>query len=886
MISERNIFNEIPQGVFHSAVFTSFSINMYYWDLQVVKTLNAKGIDNIGILVDDECLSEQLKLYTYQIGNKRPKEYCIHGFRAKGAFHPKIMMFFGQSSALILIGSGNMTTCGHGKNLEVWNPIYVDSVSAPLFPFVREVWYYITSLYGNLGKEAEWFIQSIVDNCVLLKEDYHVQNGFEYHIANYSIRFFPGSPNNNIIGQIEQWVGDDRIEGITIMSPFYDEKARFISHLNELLSPKQIDIIFQDTFGNTPDIKELPKNCLTYSWDDCKIEGANKRVFHAKCMFLQGQKNSYLFCGSANASVAAMGLSAIKNVNYEASVGYKSATRNFFQESGIQLGVTSEMKNANQSEILGSQKKKKCLPVWLKEVSFENDRINFSYTSDNFFPESYINLASGDRKVLFSYKTDIITGEKEVVFTVNELFTPILSWLTNANGEVISNYQFVISSIAMMQNDPSEQNIKFNRSRRSIEQGDIMNKEAIKFFEEVLSESKIMKQLKASKVVDGKLVKEESGAANTFATYEDYKSGNDAQPTLSHNRLSEGHKALSLMDSFISYINRSSQIQEEAEIDDEELENASKSMGKERGESKQKGTNNISQKTFTKNVEKLRNAVKNYLLALENKIELDIHKTTKLPLQLQKKVTIYNELKQYMASTFVLMRLIGYCGRLGDTSDAYKEVRSIFPIEFSKQNRNTITEIFLRITSLFGQHIIQSTSITALNKYEEKKLEYDKKYAFELSIALFSVCQWLNMGNEDFQNILGDYLMIPLLNLKKALGYNVDNLTSICSDVFKRLDQDIQLIDGFDKSQMLFIINETLKKLEDINIAELEDCKPNDCVFMQEIGYANIRSFIKDTSMFIPHTLSGAFHIKKEGFYLDYAIDCKSLNITKLQQSN
>ena len=231
MIHERNFFNEIPSGKFHSAVCTSFSMNMYYWDLQVVKTLNAKGIENIGILVDDECLSEQLELFTYQIGNKKPKEYCIHGFKAKGAFHPKIMMLFGQSSMLILVGSGNMTTCGHGKNIEVWNPVYVDSKDSPLYPFVIEVWNYVSGLYGYLGKEAEWFIQSIVENCDLLQNIEQVIDGLEYPATTeYSIRFFSGSPLNNIVSQIEQWIGDDSIESITIMSPFYDEQARLIAH--------------------------------------------------------------------------------------------------------------------------------------------------------------------------------------------------------------------------------------------------------------------------------------------------------------------------------------------------------------------------------------------------------------------------------------------------------------------------------------------------------------------------------------------------------------------------------------------------------------------------------------------------------------------------------
>ena len=240
---------------------------------------------------------------------------------------------------LILVGSGNMTTCGHGKNIEVWNPIYVDSTDSPLYPFALEVWRYVSSLYESLGKEAGWFIHSIKENCNLLDDDVQVIPGLEYSLStDYSIRFFPGNPQTNIAGQIGQWIGDDTIEEITIMSPFYDDQARLIGHFNDLFSPKQIRIITQDDFGNKPDYKKLPENCAIYSWDKCNIEGAKKRSFHSKCMFFQGQRYSYLFCGSANASVAAMGLPSINNVNYEASVGYKSETINFWKESGITLG--------------------------------------------------------------------------------------------------------------------------------------------------------------------------------------------------------------------------------------------------------------------------------------------------------------------------------------------------------------------------------------------------------------------------------------------------------------------------------------------------------------------------------------------------------------------
>ena len=818
MMHERNFFNEIPSGKFHSAVCTSFSMNMYYWDLQVVKSLNAKGIENIGVLVDDECLSEQLELFTYQIGNKRPKEYCIHGFKAKGAFHPKIMIFIGQSSMLILVGSGNMTTCGHGKNIEVWNPIYVDSKDSTLYPFAVEVWNYVSGLYGSLGKEAEWFIMSIVENCSLLENIDQNIGGIEYAISpDYSIRFFPGSPRNNIVGQIGQWIGDDTIEEITIMSPFYDDQARLIDYFNDTFTPKQIRIIIQDDFGNKPNYKKLPDNCFVYSWDKCHIEGAKKRSFHSKCLFFQGQQYSYLFCGSANASVAAMGLPSVNNINYEASVGYKSESINFWRESGITLGEKAD-RSKEGTDTPVTKKERRMLSIWLKEVSFEYDQICASYLSEMEISDAYINIASGNRKQSFSYKTKIHEGENSVEFLLDDPFTPIVSWISDANGEVISNFQFVISSISMMQNDPSEQNIKFNRNRRKIEQGDIMNAAAVKFFEEVLSESKELKQLKAVKKQQERSVNVDDNPGNTFKSFDEYKSGNEARPMYSQNRFSESHKALSLMDSFIAYINRSVQIQEDNENDDEEMENANTSQGKERRGSENKGKPNVTPESFVKYMKRLRDAVNNYMVSLEDK--------TKLPQPSNKEIVVYDELKQFMASTFILMRLVAHCGKLGVNSETYNQVYSILPIQFIKQRRKTISEYFLRITSLFGQHVIQGNSIKALNKFEEKKLDYDKKYAFELTVAMLSVCQWINEGNQDYNLVADSHKLVSLLNIQWALDYHIDDVAETSNSIFKRLDPDIHLIDGFEKSHILSIISHTLNELNDISISKIGDCKP------------------------------------------------------------
>ena len=267
----------------------------------------------------------------------------------------------------------------------------------------------------------------------------------------------------NIIKEEFELPGEDIIEEITIMSPFYDDQARLIGHFNDFFAPKHIRIIVQDDFGNKPNYRELPDNCSVYSWEKCHIEGAKKRNFHSKCMFLQGQRYSYLFCGSANASVAAMGLPSVNNVNYEASIGYKSENLDFWKESGMTLGETVD-KTKENINLLASKKGKRRLTIWLKEVSFEYDQVCASYTSDMEVSGACINIASGNRKQYFGYKTNINEGDNNVEFLIDDPFTPILSWISDSNGEIISNFQFVISSTSMMQNDPSEQNIKFNRN--------------------------------------------------------------------------------------------------------------------------------------------------------------------------------------------------------------------------------------------------------------------------------------------------------------------------------------------------------------------------------------------------------------------------------------
>ena len=215
MIDQRQLIKEIPSGKFHSALMTSFSINLYYWEIQLLRSLSAKDINFVSALVDSDCLSDQLLKFSKAFSGRRPLDFSLHGYKMKGAFHPKIQFYAGRKSVLVLVGSGNLTVMGHGRNLEVWSPVMVESAENPAYPFIRNVWSYLKSLYQGLGEEAENIIYSIEENCDLLRND---DDGpaAEHFIGEDSIRFFTNQ-SISLYEQCREWIGNDTIKTITVM---------------------------------------------------------------------------------------------------------------------------------------------------------------------------------------------------------------------------------------------------------------------------------------------------------------------------------------------------------------------------------------------------------------------------------------------------------------------------------------------------------------------------------------------------------------------------------------------------------------------------------------------------------------------------------------------
>ena len=111
-------------------------------------------------------LSNQLEHYGY-LSQQRKEITLFMAYKVAG-FSSQIDFLAGPDTVLLLVGSGNLTTSGHGKNLEVWNAIYVNSQDDTKYGFVIQAWNYMKQLHTDLGDSANSKLKSIEENCFYL----------------------------------------------------------------------------------------------------------------------------------------------------------------------------------------------------------------------------------------------------------------------------------------------------------------------------------------------------------------------------------------------------------------------------------------------------------------------------------------------------------------------------------------------------------------------------------------------------------------------------------------------------------------------------------------------------------------------------------------------
>ena len=856
MIGSRKLINEIPSGKFHSALMTSYSINLYYWESQLLKTLSRKGINYVSAVVDSECLSEQLYYYNSAREGKAPK-FSLHGFQSEGAFHPKIQFYVGREVILALVGSGNISISGHGKNLEIWNPIMVDSVESPLFPLIQSIWGYLSGIYRSLGSEATDIIETVKENCELLKNLEGISDS-ECNVGDgMSLRFFANG-DKSLVEQCRQWIAGEEIQDIVIMSPFHDPNGSFINGMIEQYNPKTFDLILQKGFGFAPEIAKVPNDVNIIEWDDMRAASSlRQKYFHAKCVFLQGEHNSYLICGSANSSIAAFGKVDKNGLNHEACIGYKMPKHSFYDFVGIQRPSPIERVQLTNYPTQTRDAKAGARPmIWIKEASLDYRQLTIHVESKHNLVDLKLCVYSGNRRSSLSYDIEAIAGDVKLDFNFDGSFVPILVEVVDKSGNLLSNRQFVISSMTMMENNPSPENSQHRKMCNEIESGRFITDNIFNFVKNIL----LQKSTTSASTTDvPKNLKETD--SHQYDTYDAYMVGNKAVNTAldrmrRHGTMSPSLKSTMLMDSIMSYVTRSSTQGQMKKIDHEQTEDINTSQGTVTvSESKQEVYTDVKS-----------NSIKAKVIAMFDKY-LDLTLAfSKLPKTKQQQVCLSDALNRFNISLLYISRCVSY---RYDT-DSEKN-QSLAHIPAGVHTVKSLTYYLYKVIDTFSLLTFRYNFKAEDKEYAYYQIDNLKPQILPFAIAMISVFDWLNEGNKSYEDYYHFYKHSSLMNIMKAIG-NPDNLPSV-QDVYNKIDNPIQEMSGFDQSIIEGHIRQNLEIIKEAS----------DCVyFSDEYGYVSLRPY--KLGMHFPCSLIFDYNKEKSLYCPDCVYSEKTGKIHQLQK--
>ncbi|MCC8407676.1 hypothetical protein LJ707_01965 [Mucilaginibacter sp. UR6-1] len=613
------LLRDIPTGKFHSAISTTYSINFYYLEQQVLPLLASKGVHYVSLLVDGNMLSSQLGSYT-TMSEARKRNYALHGVNCNGAFHPKIIFLAGDNSLLLLIGSGNLTSCGHGRNLESWNAVYVEDLKDPKLGLILEAWTYIKSLYDGLGIAAENAFRAIEANCELLDLTEKIEQSISYqnNEDGGTISFMASSNEVSLFDQLAERINGQEIAAIHIMSPYYDLKGQFIQQLQSAFKPKRLNVILQENFGMPPYQMKAVPGLKFFLWQDARVEKFRQSFFHAKHIIFEGTNSNLLFSGSANASIAAFGGHGFPGQNIEAGLLYESDA-DFTQLLGLQFSKSIDLNDIEIPESLPQADDTAGNIVYIKAVEKELDQLAIYIQSDSIIRGAELIVFSSGTTIALDEHIDISAGESKLVTEVQS--NSLLYAEIHINGTRISNKQFIIDVTAFEATNPSPQNRSLNQIRKLIETGSFSSYKIIEYLNTIHRQQNNTPGVQSSSGESG-LGKEKTYQENQELIYLSYA---EIQERIREMEIAgtvknqTGYKTVRLWDSIFAYLKTARTRKEEALIDEEETEDINNSTGRV-AEYRESGRKRISKSNFNKLKEKVEKFLNDYSEVLQDNI--------------------------------------------------------------------------------------------------------------------------------------------------------------------------------------------------------------------------------------------------------------------------
>ena len=415
-------------------------------------TLRKLGITNIVVLMDANMYDHLLADTNYQCHRVIPKNYTLvrQENTYSGVFHSKMVLLFGEEEGALVLGSGNLTYSGLSNNEEVWSAFHVDGSESIHYPLLNKAWKYLRDVTSSVSplvqrqldwiqEQSPWLRKNSNDETVLLQSG---EEGQLLYNSSYS----------TILNSVYLSIGEREIEEITVIAPFYDTEGHAMKELQRHFSPKRMKCVLD------LDRQSAPYSLLQNGTFIDYYKSTSSCPLHAKIIELQGRKETWILCGSANAGNMALGTTT-SAFNDEACIFLHSKKRrDYIKELGISF--TSLTSAEKESIVRPKQEKTNESPILVNLISCEEKENELFLRFNKSGIEGKLTLLDDAQNVICSF--DIITKE-EATITIGDIGEGILHIAVLKNDDMeISNRIIIIREVDVERGNPDPQRRKLS----------------------------------------------------------------------------------------------------------------------------------------------------------------------------------------------------------------------------------------------------------------------------------------------------------------------------------------------------------------------------------------------------------------------------------------
>ena len=312
---EISIYEVLKDRKFETSLITTYNVYFPFYEDVILRRLVAGGASHNVLLMDKGQLAECLRTPSLR-PRKAGYEYTLIPMDFGGAFHPKIALFGERRKGMLFVGSHNMTISGFGINRELTTRISISAKDKSGVADARKAYKGILkclSSQADLPSQCLEALQSITQFAPWLKGGGNDEG--------QDLQFFMTEPDGKSLWEGIREALPEKIQRISLLSPFFDSKLTFLS---SIASELQVEEIFVGIDPETVDISKQDQLSGKIRFVDASQIYKNAGYLHAKAYMLEDYSGGHWFIsGSANASKPAW-LAEPSRRNVEAVILHRS----------------------------------------------------------------------------------------------------------------------------------------------------------------------------------------------------------------------------------------------------------------------------------------------------------------------------------------------------------------------------------------------------------------------------------------------------------------------------------------------------------------------------------------------------------------------------------